>query len=253
MNDLIVIFLGAYSGKFGALLMLIFALSSIFCLRIWLVVVAFRTSIWWAIAVFIIPLADILFTLFNWKAAKKPFLYGIFFLSLAVGTFISRSFVQTFFNLQPIELDADKSKSNSALEKGKREFIRTPNSASTSHLEFRLVNPGMSINRDDILNQNDSRISADVFLSNDDIEKVILDERYHQVIVELQFTSKGAEKLEDFSRNAIGRYVAIVLNGRVLLAPRINEAISGGSLQISGGLTREEGEKVAKRIVGELG
>ena len=111
----------------------------------------------------------------------------------------------------------------------------------------------MSINRDDILNQNDSRISADVFLSNDDIEKVILDERYHQVIVELQFTSKGAEKLEDFSRNAIGRYVAIVLNGRVLLAPRINEAISGGSLQISGGLTREEGEKVAKRIVGELG
>ena len=58
-----------------------------------------------------------------------------------------------------------------------------------------------------------------------------------QSIVSLSFDREGARKFADITGENEGRRLAIVLDGRVRSAPRINEKIAGGSAQISGSFT----------------
>ena len=44
---------------------------------IWLLVVAFRTSVWWGLGSFFIPFVVLIFTIAYWSEAKRPFLYGL--------------------------------------------------------------------------------------------------------------------------------------------------------------------------------
>lgn len=52
--------------------------------------------------------------------------------------------------------------------------------------------------------------------------------------VSMKFNNEGAEIFERLTRDNIGRELAIVLDGKVLSAPRVNDKISGGSSQITG-------------------
>lgn len=52
--------------------------------------------------------------------------------------------------------------------------------------------------------------------------------------VSMKFNNDGAEIFERLTRDNIGRELAIVLDGKVLSAPRVNDKISGGSSQITG-------------------
>ena len=67
-------------------------------------------------------------------------------------------------------------------------------------------------------------------------------------IVLLQFNKEGADLFEQITRDNIGEVVAIYLDGGVISAPVVREAISGGQAQISGGFTPVE----AKELVGRL-
>ena len=66
-----------------------------------------------------------------------------------------------------------------------------------------------------------------------------------QPVVSFRMNSLGARKFCDVTRKNVGQPFAIVLDDEVVSAPRINEAICGGSGQISGGFDVKEAQNLA--------
>lgn len=66
------------------------------------------------------------------------------------------------------------------------------------------------------------------------------DQRTKEPIVTFRFDSVGAQKFGEITSQNVGRPFAIVLDGKVLSAPVIRDAIIGGSGQISGNFTVDE-------------
>ncbi|MBQ4647263.1 MAG: protein translocase subunit SecD [Candidatus Gastranaerophilales bacterium] len=54
-------------------------------------------------------------------------------------------------------------------------------------------------------------------------------------VVALEFNNEGAKKFSNLTKELVGKEMAIFFNGVLQSAPRVNEQISGGSAQISGG------------------
>lgn len=67
----------------------------------------------------------------------------------------------------------------------------------------------------------------------------------NQAVVGLEFNDEGGQKFADLTARNIGRQIAIVLDGDVLTAPVVQEAITGGRAQISGSRNIEEAEQLA--------
>lgn len=67
----------------------------------------------------------------------------------------------------------------------------------------------------------------------------------NQAVVGLEFNDEGGQKFADLTARNIGRQIAIVLDGDVLTAPVVQEAITGGKAQISGSRSIEEAEQLA--------
>jgi hypothetical protein len=44
---------------------------------IWLLVVAFKTSVWWGLGSLLIPFVALIFVIMHWQVAKKPFLWNL--------------------------------------------------------------------------------------------------------------------------------------------------------------------------------
>jgi preprotein translocase subunit SecD len=66
-----------------------------------------------------------------------------------------------------------------------------------------------------------------------------------QPVVGLEFNSEGAEKFATLTAQNVGKQIAILLDGKVLTAPVVNEAITGGKAQITGSKTMQEAEHLA--------
>ena len=69
-----------------------------------------------------------------------------------------------------------------------------------------------------------------------------------QPIVAIQFNPEGAKKFEEITKANIGKSIAIYLDGAIISAPTVNEAISGGNAVINGTFTPTE----ARDLVGRL-
>ncbi|MEK7228387.1 MAG: protein translocase subunit SecD, partial [Patescibacteria group bacterium] len=67
-------------------------------------------------------------------------------------------------------------------------------------------------------------------------------------IVNLNFNDEGSKLFEQITRDNVGKTVAIYLDGEVISAPVVREAITGGQAEISGSFTPEG----AKLLVGRL-
>ena len=61
----------------------------------------------------------------------------------------------------------------------------------------------------------------------------------------MSFDSQGSRKFGELTTNHVGELLAILLDGKVQSAPRINEPILGGNAQISGDFTFEEAQYLA--------
>lgn len=64
-------------------------------------------------------------------------------------------------------------------------------------------------------------------------------------VVGLEFSPEGGKKFAELTSRNIGKQIAIVLDGEVLTAPVVQEAITGGRAQISGSRNVEEAEHLA--------
>lgn len=84
-------------------------------------------------------------------------------------------------------------------------------------------------------------------MNGDDVGDVApgYDPATKQSTVSFRFNARGARRLAHITAENVGRPFAIVLDDAVLSASIIREPITGGSVQISGGLSLEEASNIA--------
>jgi preprotein translocase subunit SecD len=69
-----------------------------------------------------------------------------------------------------------------------------------------------------------------------------------EAVVRVDFNAEGTQLFADITRNNVGRELAIFLDGRLVSAPVINEAIPGGTAIISGQFTPETARELVRNL-----
>ncbi|WP_020184711.1 protein translocase subunit SecD [Methylopila sp. 73B] len=134
----------------------------------------------------------------------------------------------------------------------------------TAKLEFRLVDPNFPIGQppsgplpagSELMYEGASNdnpgipvvVERRVIVSGEDLTDAQpgFDQNNRQPIVSFKFNTRGAQAFAQVTRENVGRPFAIVLDDKVISAPRINEPITGGSGQISGNFTVESANDLA--------
>ena len=72
-----------------------------------------------------------------------------------------------------------------------------------------------------------------------------VDPRTNEPLVNIQFDSQGGQRFADLTTQNVNKPFAIILDGKILSAPNINEPILGGAAQISGSFTAESANNLA--------
>ncbi len=70
-------------------------------------------------------------------------------------------------------------------------------------------------------------------------------DQYNKPAISIAFDNEGAKTFDRVTGDNVGKQLAIVLDGVVHSAPRIQERISGGNAQITGNFTHDEAAKLA--------
>lgn len=74
-----------------ALILLVLGLAISLVAGIWLLVVAFRESVWWGLGSLLLSPVALVFVILHWQQAKKPFLINLGGLALViVGALLSQ-------------------------------------------------------------------------------------------------------------------------------------------------------------------
>ncbi|MDN3645755.1 protein translocase subunit SecD [Pontixanthobacter aestiaquae] len=71
------------------------------------------------------------------------------------------------------------------------------------------------------------------------------DPQTNEAVVSITFDAEGGRKFASLTEQNVGKPFAIILDGKVLSAPNINEPIRGGSAQISGSFTTDTANQLA--------
>ena len=122
----------------------------------------------------------------------------------------------------------------------------------TAKLEFRLVaDPGENPSEIDMLDQTTESgkipVQKRVLVPGEDLTDAQpgFDQRSGQPVVNFRFNIRGGQRFGQVTSENVGKPFAIVLDNKVISAPRINEPITGGSGQISGNFTVQQANDLA--------
>jgi preprotein translocase subunit SecD len=123
---------------------------------------------------------------------------------------------------------------------------------TTAKLEFRLVaDPGANPGDVDQLEQTDQPgklpVEKQVMVQGEDLTDASpgFDSRTGEPVVNFRFNIRGGQQFGQVTSSNVGRPFAIVLDNKVISAPRILGPITGGSGQISGRFTVEQANNLA--------
>jgi len=120
----------------------------------------------------------------------------------------------------------------------------------TAQLTFRLVSKDDGFGSEKlVLSENNEEliVSKRIVISGDNLvdAQPQFDNQANQPLVRFNLDRLGAQKFGKITTENIGRRLAIVLDGSVISAPSIREAIVGGSGTISGGFSFQEATDLA--------
>lgn len=92
-------------------------------------------------------------------------------------------------------------------------------------------------------------LHSEVVVDNSDIAmaRVIQPAGSSQYAVDIKFNASGAEKMPAATRSHLGKLAAILLDGRVVMAPVIRSPISESAI-ISGNFTKAQAERIVSGI-----
>lgn len=123
---------------------------------------------------------------------------------------------------------------------------------TTAKLEFRLVaQPGEDPSNYDMLDQVDQPgklpVEKQIMVQGQDLTDAQpgFDSRTQEPVVNFRFNIRGGQRFGEVTSENVGRPFAIVLDGKVISAPRILSPITGGSGQISGHFTVESANNLS--------
>ncbi|MDP2357478.1 MAG: protein translocase subunit SecD [Beijerinckiaceae bacterium] len=122
---------------------------------------------------------------------------------------------------------------------------------TTAKLEFRLVaDPGYNPGDVDMLNELDAAqqvtatypVEKRVMVQGEDLTDAQpgFDQRTGEPVVNFRFNLRGGQRFGEVTSANVGKPFAIILDGKVISAPRILGPITGGSGQISGRFTVQQ-------------
>ena len=113
----------------------------------------------------------------------------------------------------------------------------------TFHLEKQsLVNSKVYVNAD---TGEELRVQEIPNLTGDYIQEASLQYNQNEPVVAFSFNKEGSDLFAKMTSDNVGSRFAIVLDGALITAPVIREAITGGSGQISGNFTNESANNLA--------
>jgi len=122
---------------------------------------------------------------------------------------------------------------------------------TTAKLEFRLVGqPGDNPADIEELDQTEGGkipVEKQVMVQGEDLTDAQpgFDQRNGEPVVNFRFNLRGGQKFAEVTTRNVGKPFAIVLDNKVISAPRIISPITGGSGQISGRFTVEQANNLA--------
>jgi preprotein translocase subunit SecD len=122
---------------------------------------------------------------------------------------------------------------------------------ATARLEFRLVaDPGFNAAEVDMLSEFDEKgsvvatypVERRVMVQGEDLTDAQpgFDQRTGEPVVNFRFNLRGGQRFGEVTSANVGKPFAIILDGKVISAPRILGPITGGSGQISGRFTVQQ-------------
>lgn len=133
-----------------------------------------------------------------------------------------------------------------------RQFALIPALAAQVRFEVRLAEdrpaPGLRVAR----TATDGPVlyvHPEVVVNNDDIAQAwVVEDAAPQFGVAIQLLPAGAERMRQASEGHVGRRVAILIDGTVVMAPVVRSPL-GESAVITGLLTREEAARIAEGMM----
>ena len=78
--------------------------------------------------------------------------------------------------------------------------------------------------------------------------QVQFDPQTGQPVVALEFTKEGAALFEELTKRNVGKPVAIVLDGKIISAPKVEEVITGGQAVIRGKFSLKEAKELSIQL-----
>ena len=125
--------------------------------------------------------------------------------------------------------------------------------AADAVIEFRVVVPtgtkdAVEKKIDDSTLWVDSRPS----FGTADIKSAFVTRNSDRWVVFMSFTDAAAKRFGDFSEAHIGDRIAILSHGKLISAPTLRQAITGGSVEISGNFTEDTARELAAAIAAAI-
>ncbi len=93
-------------------------------------------------------------------------------------------------------------------------------------------------------------IFSEASINNNDVLQAWTEETGDGFAVMFQLTEDGTLKFARFTKSNAGKFVAIMIDNRVVSAPKIMSEITGGRALIEGNLTEKEAKRIAEGITG---
>lgn len=126
----------------------------------------------------------------------------------------------------------------------------------TPYLEFRVTNPNpptSEVGKDGVVTINEADQWMPTGLSGKQLAKATVDYQQgaglsSQVVVRLQFNDEGKELFSQITSENLQKPVAILIDGQVISAPIVQNAITDGVAVISGNFTVEQAKQLATRL-----
>ena len=88
-----------------------------------------------------------------------------------------------------------------------------------------------------------------VAVSKSEISEVkLLKDELGRNVIDIKLTKEGGNKFKILTENNIGKPIAIVLNKKLISAPRVLDVISEGRIQIIGNFSDEEVKEIVNAV-----
>ena len=114
----------------------------------------------------------------------------------------------------------------------------------TAQLNFRLVSESSEFGTDKLISENDEKlnVSKRIIMSGENLidAQPNINNQNNEPTVSFTLNRLGAQKFGRATTDNVGKRLAIVLDGEIVSAPTINEAITSGSGMISGNFSFQE-------------